>query len=190
MLDRWIEPPPQPVYHIADPTNEIVEMTFSFTQRQRQWYLRVFDDQCHFPKFSRDGEISVCGRSDYLEVHHVTPDGWTRVQNPSQDPNETVGIVLCKSHHQGVLHPDIQEARDNYRNDQQSFAKAIAKHREAAERGEVFWNDEWDTILRAIAEEKIALYKTHNPDDHYPTDVSWDKKPHPKERKWYSGLFD
>ena len=190
MLDRWIEPPYQPIYHIGESNTMIVPMEFAFTGRQRAWYLRVFTGECHFPKFTPDGEIGICGRSDNLEVHHITPDSWTRAQEPWKDPDDTVGIVLCRGHHNGTIHPDIQEARDNYRYDQQSFAKAIHQHHVLSERGEHFWNDEWDVILRAIAEEKIAIYMTNNPDDKYPVNVAWGKKPHPKEKKWYSGLFD
>lgn len=187
--EAWYEPPYQVIYSIGDPTEGIIPLEAGFTPRQRAWYSRVYHGVCHFPKFTDDGQIYPCGSGEHLEVHHIVPDGWTRAQTPWIDPNETLGIVLCRAHHNGVLHPDIQEAIDNYKYDQDSFAKAIAKHREAASRGEVFWNDEWDEMLRAIAEGAIARYMTEHPSDVYPLDSSWAKKFHPKRPKWYDNLF-
>lgn len=179
----------QPLFPIGEPSDEIFPANFAFTPRQRAWYSRVYSGVCHFPKFTDDGQIYHCGSDQNIEVHHIQPDGWTRAQEPWQDPNDTMGIALCRAHHNGVIHPDIQEARDNYRQDQQSFTKAITKHREYAALGKVFWNDEWDVMLRAIAEGAVERYMTGNPGDLYPVDVSWGKRDHPKEKKWYDNLF-
>lgn len=188
-VEAWIEPAYQVIYKIGDPDEGIVPLEFGFTPRQRAWYARVYHGVCHFPKFTDDGQIYPCGSDENMELHHILVSAWILAQQPWQDPNETLGIYLCRPHHNGVLHPDIQEARDNYKYDQDSFSKAIAKHREAAARGEVFWNDEWDEMLRAIAEGAIERYMTEHPEDKYPVDVSWGKKDHPKEKKWYDNLF-
>ncbi len=173
---------------IADFTEGIEPAIFAYTPKQREWWLRVFSSQCAFPVEFDDGGIRSCGRSENLEVHHIQPDAWTRAQEPWQDPNDTAGILLCRAHHNGTIHPDIGEARDNYWCNQDSFAEALTKHKELARRGDIFWNDDFDEMLRAVSEEAVQRYMQDNPHDHYPEDVSWGKKPHPKKKRWYDGI--
>lgn len=183
-IESWVEPPYQPIYQFGDPAEMIIPLEAGFTHRQRQWYLRAFDNQCWFPTSVYDGKLVPCGVSDKLEVHHITPASMTIAQEPWQDPNETLGIPLCQFHHQRIVHPDVGMARDLYQYDTNSFKKAIAKHVEAAERSEVFWCDEYDEALRAIATSVILRYTQENPTDIYPKDVSWLKRSHPKKSHW------
>jgi hypothetical protein len=99
------------------------------------------------------------------------------------------GIVLCRAHHNGTIHPDIGEARDMYSRNPNSFSETLANHKKMAQRGEEYWNNDYDDMLRAISEDAVIRYMQDHPHDTYPTDKAWKKKPHPKKPHWTDGWF-
>lgn len=192
-LEAWIESGYQPLVPIGDPGIGLPESAeLSFTQRQRAWWLRVYqndagDPQCAFTRYSEEKGWYRCetiGASN-LEVHHIQPTAWTEAQEPWQDPNDTLGITLCRFHHQRTIHPDIGEALDNYGEDKDGIRKTVEGHRDLADRGEVFWRNDFDDTLTETAEAARQHYMIEHPLDPYPDDPKWTKTVHPKKKGWW-----
>lgn len=189
--EAWTEPGFQPPFPIRDPlVFERVE--FAFTKRQREWWLRVYENirgvpQCAFPRYNEARGWHRCDvtGADNLEIHHIKPTAWLAEQEPWQDPNETLGIALCDFHHRRTIHPDIGEAFDRYGEDKGGIARAVEKHRELARQGIVFWRDDFDETMTDIAEVAKQRYMAINPGDPYPKDPSWEKKQRPQKKGWW-----
>lgn len=157
-------------------------MQASYTAKQRQWFLRVYDSKCHFPTYSERYGWGTCGRREKLEIHHITPSAWIKEQMPETDPNSLnyaeglLGIALCKYHHDFAIHPDVYQAIKNYGNDKGGIKRTIDSHHEKAKQGEVFWNTDYDEMMKRAAEQAIMNYVMSHPCDKFPTDPKWKGK--------------
>lgn len=198
-LEAWIEPSPYiiPLGEMGDR----MPAELAFTTKQRQWWLRVYTNgqgkpQCAFPMYDEERGFYRCGVTGEknLEIHHITPTGWIRIQKPWSDPNAIdfeeghLGIALCDYHHDRIIHPDIGAAFDNYKKDKGIFKRTIERHNELAREGIIFWDNDYDEFLIETAEAAVRSYCQLHPNDLYPDDPSWKKKPRPKKTSWFDEI--
>ena len=188
----WIDGPRSPLIPIFDPRlkTEPERVEFAYSERQREWYRRVYQNKCHFPRYDEGRGFFICGVNNKNEVHHITPTAWIRGQLPHLDPNSLdfdnglLGILLCHSHHDDVIHPDIGGALTNYWQDKEGIKRTVENHKTMAMKGVIFWNNEYDDTMKYVAEQAIHRYMAYHPHDVYPDDAKWAKGVHPAERRW------
>ena len=193
-----------PQVPFVDPVTGPERVEFSYTSKQRAWWLRAYTNdhgipQCGFEQYTDDRwqrcKVAV-PEGKGLEAHHLVPSAWTIEQTPWLDPNDpltTPALLVCRPHHH-FFHPDVKAVFDSYwkvepEKRKDLFKNAIHKHHELARQGIIFWEGSYDEIFKAIAYEAMQKYMKENPSDLYPRDNSWTKKPHPKKPHWGDGLF-
>ena len=163
-----------------------------FSQAQKEWIRRRDTDpdtgliRCQFIGVNGRGHTQClmdereAGGRRHLHCHHIIPAGWYKSQliGVSDDPQEATenypenGIVLCeKYHHLGPngIHPDYAQALINYRRvDKEAFKNVQQSHGDKGDRGEIYWNTEYDDLLTAIARERTEDYLATHPNDPFP----------------------
>jgi len=125
----------------------------ALSERQRK---SVRDDRdsgkCQFPARHN----CTPGR---LEVHHVSPQGKEKdmcIPEAVRDRPENV-ITICYQAHQVIVHPDMEDARREYRNgNKHAFNDVFEKRRELIARGEPYWNTVYDAAMLQRAKELTA----------------------------------
>lgn len=154
-------------------TPEAIDLAFTVTQRR--WWFNAYDacgyDGCAFPVFDRQRGWHSCGSKHKLELHHIVPGAYTRYNNPNQDPNDTLGIFICKYHHDNRIHPDVGRAMQSYHDDKDSIKKAIEDHADKAKKGIIYWNTKFDKAMHEIAREVFDNWEQSG--HPYPHDPSW-----------------
>src|SRR3990167_3914265 len=135
----------------------------SFVESVRSFFKASQDNQCQTMVYSEAGGYQLCGKTEELEVDHLTPESQLLFEG-SEDPNHTEGMVRCQTHHTGrgqqiqedgytqeeavygepdwSRHPDMGHARSVYHQDPESFRKAALKHQEMVKKGERITNDD------------------------------------------------
>lgn len=186
---------------IVEPGLRPEQIDCAYTPKQRQWWLRVYQNQwglpqCAFPEYTEEQGFVRCEythpEGKGLEIHHIKPSSFIKVQEPWRDPNaieSTLAIAVCKPHHDKVIHPDVGYAISHYHQDKAGIAKAIHEHHELAKSGIVFWDNSYDQMLLDTAQQAVQVYVVQHPLDAYPVDVSWQKHPHPPKKHWSDGIF-
>lgn len=137
----------------------------AFTPEQKRWFHERDNHQCQFPVDYDDTKYTPCGRPGQ-EVHHIEPQRWCKNNGVPEEEidSATNGILLCRDHHQNVIHgPDMPLAKANYRADKNSYKKAFKKREQLVEAGLKYWNDTWDHVLK-----KIANVRTERFDREFP----------------------
>lgn len=107
---------------ILDPDTHL-EMQCAFRPGTRKYWLDVANNKCQYEYYDEryGGWVECRKKADH--VHHIIPEGYTL--HRGGDPEENVGLPLCKRHHvlnQGDeehsenfgYHPDIGKAYQNY----------------------------------------------------------------------------
>ena len=150
-----------------------------FPESIRRWALSVTDGRCITSVYYEKTGYTICGRPAE-EVDHSPPESVMIFEG--RDPhNESTPIPRCKNCHTGsgvvsdenetylagfgedgwAKHPEIFNALEEYRRgDKNAFKKAVQGHRDAVERGERFWNEDWQCdefeveIFNRMAHEK------------------------------------
>lgn len=181
--EAWVDPVIRGHVPMIDPM-PLEKAEFSYTPKQRAWWLRVYDNQCAFPRYDEARGWYPCGSTEKLEVHHITPSAWIKAQMPWQDPNEIImeegimGIVICRWHHDQVIHPDIGDALRHYHDVEgtNTIKEAVSKHQEMSVRGDKFWEDQFDQMLIDTASQYINNYIMGHPEDLYPQDGKWKRE--------------
>jgi hypothetical protein len=165
-----------------------------FSESLRNWHIRA-QQFCQTLIYGEEEGYKPCGSTQRLEVDHLTPE--SELIEHGLDPNNTDAIVRCQKHHTGdgiihddsgelrlasygedgwSRHPDMGQARQDYRNgDTGAFKSAAKKHHEAVLRGERITNDDWGVTEheRERVRRIESKYRQEHPED---------KKPVPKRK--------
>lgn len=121
------------------------ESRFSFTLRQRKWFLKRDGKKCNAPFPHK------CDDSVPLQVHHIKPHGYLRRVAPkvSADYPENA-ITLCRNAHE-CIHPDVVVARNNYHLDKEVFYKLRDQRNFLMDNRKIYWVDTWDRLMEVVA---------------------------------------
>ena len=155
-----------------------------YTQKQREWFHRVYNDECHFPLYSERLGWYLCRSGHDLQVHHVFPQGMWKVERHT-DPNlASNGILLCARHHVGreyygtldwynevveVVHPDITWALRQYGTlGKEAFNRVFQGRHDLEAHLQTYWNTDWDRALEMVVEETVPKYIHNHPEDPFP----------------------
>lgn len=140
-------------------------------------FFPVWDDEggwCHCLSCTDSGEY-IRSDSKSVELHHIWAKGHMSYSG-CEDPDVPTNIIpICRRHHvlygysgslnwrcqlvEGI-HPDIEYARRNYRGNQKptSYDKVFEGRKELIANGLTYWNTDFDSHLRQIAEEVHNTY--------------------------------
>lgn len=143
------------------------EFEMSFRPNVRRWWMEVGGWRCQFEFYDERRGWRQC-KERAKEVHHII--GEAETLHRGEDPNQNVGLPLCRGHHTKYLndeahapdfafHTDIARSRDLYpewKRQQQHFntmsgrrripyedspfADVAGEHRQKAARGERYIN--------------------------------------------------
>jgi hypothetical protein len=130
----------------------------AFSQKQKEWFRKRDANkngvaECKYPVLWNDNTYTPCGRTDRLEVHHVTPQRWSKTvlkQTDDQIDTKDNGIDLCYQHHQTIVHPDMNKARADNNADKQSFYKVFNERQKKAEKQIAYWDTSHDSLFKRI----------------------------------------
>jgi len=175
-----------------------------FPEAARAFWLAVTGNKCAMPVYTEETGFQECG-SPAKAVHHLLPEGW-QLDN-GMEPNNSVGIPLCKDHHVGrggeewspefSMHPDIGHAFKEYRDWQiqvnrasmqlgtdvkhlipSPFETAIQGHRELTAQGERYWATTPEMDQVLLENMEVAALR-------YLVEHPEEEKPHVKEHPHY-----
>jgi hypothetical protein len=156
--------------------------------------MRVAGNDCQARFYTEENGIQRC-QNPAQEVHHIIPE--SQLLYNGQNPNETVGLPVCKFHHRNPsdapmfspdsnFHPDMGNALDEYRQgNKNAFSEAAEEHRRKVQAGERFVNGDWTTD-EYYTQGMLGLanrYLQQHPDD--PKPEARRHKNQMKPRKWY-----
>lgn len=159
----------------------------ALTQKQLEWSRRVYSQSgaliCHFPLYSEERGWYICGSTRAVHIHHIQPQGWVR-RILGRDPDFPTNLIAtCAFHHVGrgyrgsldhyndvvyVVHTDAAWAYRRYRKDSESFEKVFAGRGTRTDKGQGYWNDDFDRDLQEIADRIVGRYLTERRDDPWP----------------------
>jgi hypothetical protein len=132
----------------------------ALTDRQRKAILERDKYTCRHPDKS-----FACGGKLY--VHHISCQRWSRdvLHLEWEEIDNPVNLItLCRNHHVGhprSVHPDNQIALEAYRKGNKKAFIEMAEARNAKqERGEKYWNDEYDEEMLEYAR-KATMRAAH-----------------------------
>lgn len=124
---------------------------FAFTKKQRDSIAFERDNgECHAPFPHR------CTEENGIEVHHVLPQRYGAAVGIDEEYIDVPenAVSLCVSAHD-MIHPDRVEARKRYyeekTNGGDSFQQMFDERKKKIDAREIYWNDEYDRQLRAVA---------------------------------------
>ena len=139
-----------------------------YTKKQRDWFNRVYGEQCAFHEFKR-GVWRRCETTTKLHIHHILPTRWAKRWVPNFNRDRPLnGILLCKRHH-GWLHSDMTAAYAEYgKGNKQAFEEMIAKRDKLVERGEIYWQSQWDWMFIRLVRKAVFRYYRKHPEDKFP----------------------
>ena len=134
-----------------------------FAEAIRNFLLETQNRKCQTMVYDEERGWHICAATDDLEVDHLTPE--SELKEQGRDSNKTEGIVRCQPHHTGQglrreeggeteiagygepdwsRHPDMGQARADYRaGEKEAFQKAAKNHHDAARKGQRITNDDW-----------------------------------------------
>lgn len=144
------------------------EEVVGFTKKQIDFFKEIYGYRCTF--HYKNGVWRRCENVDHLELHHIYPRGWCRVNMPKTfEVNGLAnGIILCRGCHQKV-HPDVPVTLMNYRaGNKNAFDEMMDARRKLNKAGIVYWNTEWDLEFLALNKRFVAQYLKDNPNAVYP----------------------
>lgn len=135
---------------------------FAFTKAQRDWIDERDGGKCQAP-FKHACNGTTPGKR---HKHHIIPQRYAERVGIDPDFSEN-GISICENAHVGnghetgpVIHPDMQQARQEYRQgNKKAYSEAMEGRDEMLEDGLVYWNDQYDRILHARAVKNTQRFK-------------------------------
>jgi len=133
----------------------------SLSEKQKQWIHKRDAEECQFPDFEK-GQLAKCGNERQLEVHHILCQRYAQgllgmSEQEIDDPRNL--ILICKAHHDGVVHPDVYTALDEYRQGNKNSFKEMQENRDRiVAEGDIYWNDTYDEALKYVAEERTDAW--------------------------------
>ena len=165
----------------------------ALTKGQLAWARRVYSQQgvltCHFPLYTEKKGWHYCGSREEIQIHHVKPQGfikrlWVKLMGGDGNPDYPLNLIACcKKHHLGkgyrgtldhyndvvpVIHTDMAYAYQRYGEEPGIFDKVFQGRVTRTERGETYWNTDWDEALVMIAEKVVWDYILKHPNDPWP----------------------
>jgi hypothetical protein len=141
------------------------------TKKQREWILRRDDNKCQFVELYLNPP-AVCHKSRKLQVHHISPRGWSYehlgwTAEQVNDPNNL--ITLCEVCHLHRIHPDYYYiSRKMFFYTNQSYAIVDGWHKGLTKAGVPYWITIWDETLKRIAQFRTRQYQNEHKEDKYP----------------------
>lgn len=137
----------------------MTEEVAGFTKKQREFFLDAYGHQCAF-HWKQNGKWIRCKNTKRLEVHHIYPRGWCRVNMSRRFPVNGIqqGIVLCRHHHWWV-HPDMSPAMQEYRRgNKQAIKQMMERRKELNQKGKPYWNTQWDLLFLRLNKRFVGRY--------------------------------
>lgn len=118
-------------------------LPLAFSHLQREAILQRDGLECQAP-FEHD-----CGGE--LQVHHILPQRYLEKLKVPEADFATNGITLCEHAHQ-VIHPDMEEARNKYRQgDHNSYYEMGEERNSQVEQRKIYWNPQYDRQMTVVA---------------------------------------
>ena len=146
-----------------------VEEVIGFSRNQRKWILNAFGNQCGFHS-KVNGKWVRCKAKRKLQVHHIHPRGWCRVNmRPTFNVNGMHNAIpLCVTHHE-MVHPDVIKARASYRQgNKNAFAEMSGIRAKLNWQGIPYWDTTWDLMFLRVNARFIGKYTASNKANKYP----------------------
>ena len=136
----------------------------TLSKNQRLWVLARDGHRCQFHSYYHGRGLVRCPNTTNLHVHHIKPHRWlsTRFKVVVETPSNL--LTLCKQHHFGQIHPDMQEALRNYFKDKQSIPKVFAERNKLVAKQIPYWVQRWDDFFKWLANEATNAYKVKWPE--------------------------
>lgn len=154
----------------------LVGIAMAFTQRQKDYLKQVYNNKCQGKLVGMKHE---CTEKKGLAIHHIIPQayaysvlGWTEEQVDS----ELQGIPLCENAHvnrlgnnPNAVHTDQFEALREYRaGNKNAFQELQMERKRKLERGEKYWNTQWDLNFTRMAIFTINRFRFQHPKMSFP----------------------
>lgn len=133
--------------------------------------------------YSEEQGWYICGNNERLQIHHVVPQGYWVYQRHTNPNLASNGIALCILHHIGtgykdsldwheevvpIIHPDIEWARRRYDGTAKYYQQVFDGRDEVTQKGQTYWNTDWDSALEMIVDETVGRYMYEHPEDKFP----------------------
>lgn len=176
-----------------DKEREIRHEPLDITTRQRRWITNAWTQtvglDCQMFNYTEKKGFCPCGRKE-VHLHHIMPKRyardvleWTReeINNPKNIipicPRSHLGRgyprEMSLDHHNGepvdIIHTDIAWAFRNYKPEENnSFKRVMSGRNVLVDKGDEYWNPDYDFYLVERAREVVDNYVIMNPNDHYP----------------------
>jgi len=189
-----------------DPDNPPEEPRVDLSEKQKAWFYRVFAHFAHavlgmpkgtipdaIPRYTEErGWFHVPAVKP--DLNHIRPVGWqTRVTKTPYNTEDNV-VPVSRYEHTGlgateddfVVHPDAQEAAQNYGLFKQGkipnpFVTLHDDRRAKTKRGEKYWDDSYDAAMQDFNDRARQQYHQDFPDDPFPEHPADKKK---KKKRW------
>ena len=149
---------------IENKTDELA--TAAYNDRQRRWVRDRDDNQCQFPVVVSDESYRPCGSRNQLQVHHAIVPQRLALDlglEPADWDVKNNGITLCKPHHVGVIHPDMVAANLARPKNAEAFTDMFQNRQMLLQRGEPYWNTNYDEFLERIINARNARFEPEHP---------------------------
>lgn len=124
----------------------------AFSEAQKRWLKERDRNTCQLRGFK-----GIACDNKHLEADHVIPQRFAKVVlgMPDEEVDSALnGLILCRNHHRGhpdSKHPDAHKAWYEYQGHTDGFIEMFAERDAKLERGEVYWNQDYDEAESAIA---------------------------------------
>lgn len=118
--------------------------TLAFTSSQKEWIRDRDGHKCNFP----DHHNCNGRHGDNLQVHHIMPQRYCKELGIDPDFAEN-GVTICERSHQGLIHPDMKKAKQNYGTNKNSYKEVFDERKHKLEQRVIYWVDKWDRALQA-----------------------------------------
>lgn len=138
-------------------------MKRELTKQQRQWVLERDNNQCQFYTYFPKRGLVRCPNTTNLHVHHIKPWRWLIAKFGFVKENPSNLITLCKRHHIGFIHKDMDEALHNYHYDKDSIKKVFVERDKLVQKQIPYWVQRWDDFLKWLAKEATMDYIRKHP---------------------------
>lgn len=146
------------------------DVVVGFSLKQRRFFHDVYGNRCAFYS-KQNGNWIRCKNTTYLQVHHIVPRGWARVNLNPRFPVNGIsnGICLCQSCHEKV-HPDVPVARYHYRfGRKDAFMQMMNIRKTLNYEGVPYWETKWDLMFIRLNKRFVGRFTASNKGRKYPT---------------------
>ncbi len=145
---------------------------------QRDWVVRRDGNRCQKFVFV-NGRWLQCKEKRDIQVHHIYCKRAMELWSPDVCPHTPDNLLsLCRCHHvsEDGVHQDAAYALKNYRRgDKDAFKKMFAERELKLQRGQIYWNSQWDILFLRRAAKMTARYLSRKPNDTFPQTLPLDE---------------